>query len=91
VAGLGTSRPNPFERSTTIPIHLGEVDRVELRIYDADGRHVRTLADGPLGPGTHRVAWDGRDDAGVSIAAGVYYIRLATGSGVTTRKVVRLP
>ena len=31
---------------------------------------------GPLGPGHHSERWDGRDDAGLGVASGVYYARL---------------
>jgi len=51
-----------------------------LRIFDASGRQVRTLLDGVAGPGTRQVVWDGRDDEGSRVPAGVYFTGL-TGAG----------
>ncbi|MBD3337045.1 MAG: hypothetical protein GF355_16140, partial [Candidatus Eisenbacteria bacterium] len=40
------------------------------------GRRIRTLADGPVGAGTHTAVWDGRDEQGQPAAAGVYFARM---------------
>ena len=40
-------------------------------------------------PGNYRVHWDGRDDTGRAIAAGIYYMRLQTPTHHQTRVVVR--
>jgi flagellar hook assembly protein FlgD len=45
-------------------------------VYDVAGRIVRTLADGTLASGRHEQTWDGRDEAGKTVAAGVYFVRL---------------
>jgi hypothetical protein len=52
--------------------------RVELVIYDVQGRRVATPVSGALGAGSHRVRWDGRTDGGAPAAAGVYFGRLTT-------------
>jgi flagellar hook assembly protein FlgD len=46
-------------------------------VFDALGRRVRTLVDGPLAAGRHEIAWDGRDGRGVDAPAGVYLVRAA--------------
>ena len=46
--------------------------RTTIRVYDLRGRLVRTMTDVPAGPGWARVTWDGRDDSGSAVAAGVY-------------------
>jgi flagellar hook assembly protein FlgD len=61
-----------------------------LDVYDLAGRHVRALREGFAGPGEQRVVWDGRDDAGRSVATGVYFVR-ARGQGLDARaRVLRL-
>ncbi len=60
-----------------------------LSLYDALGRRVRTLASGS-GSGERRTAWDGKDDAGRSVAPGVYFARLACDDGERTLPIVRL-
>lgn len=62
----------------------------ELSVYDVSGRRVRRLASGIAGGGTHETVWDGRDGAGVRVAAGTYVVRLEANGRVDTRKVVVL-
>jgi flagellar hook assembly protein FlgD len=58
-------------------------------VYDVAGRVVRRLfGDRTLEAGRHTLGWDGRDDAGRPVAAGVYYLRLTAPGGDATRKVV---
>jgi flagellar hook assembly protein FlgD len=45
-------------------------------VYSVAGREVKVLVDGEVGPGYHEVAWDGRDGNGVSVASGVYFVRM---------------
>ena len=64
--------------------HHGRMDvphagRVHLAVVDARGRLVRTLLDDELAAGSHRVAWDGRDQTGRGVAAGVYFAVLRQG------------
>ena len=49
---------------------------VNLHVYDVSGRLVRTLVSRTMTPGHHSERWDGRDQAGQSVASGVYYARL---------------
>jgi hypothetical protein len=87
---LFANHPNPFNPSTTIRYALGEAGRVRLSVYDASGRHVRTLVDGAEAAGEHTVDFDGRDDRGAALASGVYFYRLDTGNLTRTRKMVLL-
>ena len=66
---------------------LARPQRASLRIFDASGRLVRTLRDGPHEAGGHEAVWRGEDDHGRRVAAGVYFARLETDhDGVKTRK-----
>ena len=59
-------------------------------VYDVSGRRIRTLAQETLAAGTHARGWDGRDDQGNGVAAGIYLVKLETGEKVLTEKVVRI-
>ncbi len=84
--------PNPFNPSTRIAFVIpgGQDADVLLRVLDARGRVVRTLARGTLPAGEHRVVWDGRDDGGALLGSGIYLCRLEAGGAATMRAVTLL-
>ncbi len=63
---------------------------VHLSVFDVRGRRVRTLAGRPGGGARQEVYWDGRSDSGISVASGVYFVRLEAGRLAETRKVILL-
>jgi hypothetical protein len=82
--------PNPFRSQVDLSFSTGVPGIARLDVYDLAGRHVRALREGFAGPGEQRVVWDGRDDAGRSVATGVYFVR-ARGQGLDARaRVLRL-
>jgi hypothetical protein len=89
---VGRNIPNPFNPATTIEYELATDGGATLRIYDAAGRAVRTLvaAASNIAAGTHRVVWDGRDDAGTAVSSGLYVVRLESNGRTATRKLVLL-
>lgn len=86
--GLQPNYPNPFNPSTQIRFSVAHAGHVSLEIYDAAGRHVRTLVDDTRAADEHTVTWDGRDDTGAAVAAGVYLYRLQAGDDARTRRMV---
>ena len=88
--GLLQNAPNPFRAATTLRFELAAAGPAKLRVYDPQGRLVRTLSEGRREPGRHDVTWDGRDDDGRAVAAGVYYYELVSDAGKVARKAVRL-
>lgn len=85
---LAQNQPNPFNPATQIRFSLVEPGHVSLRVYDAAGRHVRTLVDEPRAAAEHVVTWDGKNDNGAAVAAGVYLYKLQTDRDVQTRRMV---
>jgi flagellar hook assembly protein FlgD len=90
VTRLAPSSPNPFRHTATISFSLAQRGPVELLLYSVDGRRVRTLAQGVREPGEYRLVWDGRDDNGNPMSAGVYYAHLVTAQGRLTRTMTHL-
>lgn len=81
--------PNPAAPVTRVPFRLAEASPVHLGVYDAAGRLVARLVDGAtLAAGPHAIVWDGRNDAGRDVAAGVYAYRLVAGRLTETRKLL---
>ncbi len=85
------NHPNPFNPTTSVGYAVPRTGSVALSIYDASGRLVRTLVDVPShDAGRHSVSWDGRDENGAEVAAGVYFARLTVDSESATGKMVLL-
>jgi hypothetical protein len=86
---LRGAHPNPFNPATTVRFELGGDGApvpVAVDVHDLEGRQVRNLWTGPLGPGPHAVAWDGRDDRGAPVAGGVYLAVVRAADAVDTIK-----
>lgn len=84
------AHPNPFNPSVTITMGVPGRESVELYVYDATGKRVRSLVVGVKGAGVHTTAWDGKDDAGRGVASGVYFARARIGALTLTEKLVLL-
>lgn len=87
---LDQNLPNPFNPKTTIRFALPTAGEATLAVFDASGRRVATLLDGPQAAGAHEVVWGGRDDAGNTVPTGIYFYRLQHASGEETRKMLLL-
>jgi hypothetical protein len=87
---LSPVRPNPFSSETVIPFALPASGPVELSVYDATGRRVKTILSGTRPAGRQVARWDATDRGGNRVAAGVYFVRLHTASRMESRSVVVL-
>jgi hypothetical protein len=88
---LGPNFPDPFNPGTHIPFNLEKITRVSLQVYDLSGRLVRTLvAEDLYQAGRHQVWWNGRDEAGRTVGAGVYLVRLQGGGRSEAESMVLL-
>jgi len=87
---LAQNHPNPFNPRTEIAFSLPAAQAVRLRVYDVEGRLVRTLVADRRGAGEHRVVWDGLSETGDRAASGVYFYRLVSEAGTVTRKMLLL-
>lgn len=82
--------PNPFNPTTNIRYDLPETGYVDLRMFDLTGREIRSLARGFDHAGAKSVVWDGKDNRGQSVSAGVYIYRLETAGQVKSHKLILL-
>jgi hypothetical protein len=81
--------PNPFNPATTIPFTLNRSTLISLKVFNNLGQEVRTLLNyQSMGPGAHRVAWDGRNDAGSSVSSGIYLYRIQIWNDVISRQMI---
>ncbi|HET6462933.1 MAG TPA: FlgD immunoglobulin-like domain containing protein [Candidatus Krumholzibacteria bacterium] len=87
---LWLSYPNPFRDQTTISAHLAAQSNLDLAVFDVAGRRVAKLASGTRGAGEHIFTWNGTDEAGRRVPAGVYFCRLQVGDQLFREKLVVL-
>jgi flagellar hook assembly protein FlgD len=69
---------------------LAQKSSVRVEVLDLSGRVIRQLWDGTLGSGPHNFFWNGSDDDGREMPAGVYLVRAAVGSNHAMQRIVRL-
>jgi flagellar hook assembly protein FlgD len=67
-----------------------EATHVKLEVINLLGQRVATLVDRQMTAGTHVVDWHGRDDAGQTVATGIYFYRLIAGEFTGSKKMLLL-
>jgi hypothetical protein len=84
--------PSPFRGAVRLQLDVarGEEGVARVMIYDVQGRRIGAAWDGPIAAGRHTLYWNGRDETGRAVSAGVYFVRMEIGDVVQVRKVVRL-
>ena len=87
---LWQNYPNPFNPVTSIDYALPKREHTLITIYDIAGRQVKTLVDKVEESGYKSVTWDGTDNFGQPITAGVYIYRMKAGRYLENRKMVLL-
>lgn len=96
--GSGTDYDNGLDQDDDTELEFGfdtagglvvtESGPVTVEVFDVTGRKVRALLSRDLSAGRHEMVWDGRDDAGRSVANGLYFYRARGLDGVVTRKIL---
>lgn len=82
---LSQNYPNPFNPTTTIDFALPKSGNVTLTVYDILGREVKTLVNGALPAGYHKVEFNASN-----LASGVYFYRIKAGNFVSVKKLMLL-
>lgn len=82
--------PNPFRTGTTIEFDIPKPLPVRLRLFDSGGRLVRLLVDRRMTPGAWSEKWDGRNESGQALPAGIYLGWLEAGGIRRSFKLVKL-
>jgi hypothetical protein len=83
--------PRPARDRAAIRIELPHAGRLDVRIDDVQGRRVRALLQSSWEAGARTLPWDGRDEAGRRVAAGVYWVRVSLDGERASAPVVLVP
>jgi hypothetical protein len=87
---LGQNSPNPFVAATIIEFELARPGLVDLKVYDAAGRLVKTLVCDTRPAGAHSVSWNAYDKNGKRVGPGIYFVRMEAGDLARMKKIILL-
>ena len=90
VLAISRVRPNPFQGSAAFTVSLDRDGPFVVRVYRADGSLVRTLANTRGRAESYPFTWDGTDDRGRTVGAGLYLFELRSTHGVRVQKAILL-
>ncbi|MCK4575642.1 S8 family peptidase, partial [candidate division WOR-3 bacterium] len=68
--------PNPARNAASVRFSLPRKGHISLDVYDVTGRNVSTIVNGEFNSGTHSIVWNRKDNKGVKVPQGIYFIRL---------------
>jgi flagellar hook assembly protein FlgD len=69
-------------------LSIPENGYIEVAVFNILGSKVRSLIKGDFDAGEYTVIFDGKDDSGNPVSAGIYFYRVKTQAGTLTRKMV---
>ena len=80
--------PNPFNPQVEIRFEVRNAGYVDAVVYDVRGAMVRRLVGEDLVKGVHAISWNGKDQRGVEVGSGMYFLRITNGGVAETRKLL---
>ena len=87
---LNQNYPNPFNPITNITYSIPQLEVVKLTIFNIRGQVIKTLVHKSHSPGNYNVIWNGTNNFGNPIPAGIYLYALETHSHRLVKKLVLL-
>jgi len=82
--------PNPFNPSTVISYEIPHPAQVRIEIYNVLGQKIKTLLDAQQTNLYGKIIWDGTNDQGRGVSAGVYFYSLFSEGQRINRKMLLL-
>ena len=82
--------PNPFNPTTQIRFDLPYRGNVNIHIYNMLGQKVKVFSLPNTPPGRHAITWNGTNQKGQALSAGVYLYQMISEDFVKTRKMILL-
>ena len=78
--------PNPFNGQTTIEYSTPSASNILFKIYDMNGKEIRTLYNGYYNGGRAAITWDGKNKNSQLVASGIYYYSIVSDQNSKIKK-----
>ena len=85
---VSANYPNPFNPSTRFTISIPDRSNVSTSVFDLKGRRIATLLNSELDTGVYDLTWQGKNDMGRQVSAGVYILRVDAGKYHHNQKMI---
>jgi flagellar hook assembly protein FlgD len=80
--------PSVMKGETRVEFDLPQASEVRLVVYNLAGQAVRTLFEGTHSGGTYEVVWNGKNEQGLQVPSGVYFVKLNAGAFSGSQRIV---
>lgn len=84
------SYPNPFNPETNIEYNIKSTAQVGIKIYDVQGKLVRSLGSSYRQAGSYTTRWNGLNENGIQVPSGVYFIKISAGEETINHRIVMM-
>ena len=88
VISLDQNFPNPFNGSTTIHYNVPFQTKIDIIIFDLNGRLVRLISSESKAPGNYRFRWDGTNNIGNFVGSGPYFYQVNSSHSTIIKKML---
>ncbi len=85
---VSTNYPNPFNPSTKFTVSIPNLSNVSAVVFDLKGHRIATLLNAEMESGVYDFTWQGRNDNGNTVSAGVYILRVDAGNFHHSQKMI---
>ncbi|TAL62524.1 MAG: T9SS type A sorting domain-containing protein [Bacteroidetes bacterium] len=83
--------PNPFNEYVKIGYELTHPAETAVSVYNIYGSEVKNLAYQYNAAGDYTVNWDGKNNEGVKLPAGIYFYTICAGNSTASGKIALMP
>ncbi|MBN1541615.1 T9SS type A sorting domain-containing protein [candidate division KSB1 bacterium] len=86
VFDLSPGFPNPCKPTSQFDVRIPQEGPVTVAVYNLLGEKIREIENNPLPAGQYRYEWNGVDELGAPVPAGIYFIHLKAGEVQIARR-----
>ncbi|MFO7889501.1 MAG: glycoside hydrolase family 88 protein [bacterium] len=85
---LVQNHPNPFNQITDIEYKISQESHINIKVYNINGKLIKTLTDKYHSAGSHHVKWNAENNNGQVVSSGVYIVQLMSKNSINTKKII---